>query len=103
VTFCRDERKWPSETLELKHNFGAMIGDGRGSFAELVSDELRRENIDIFVSAGAISMSRFDFVQADLDQPEGEARFHRVNVCPSPGVELYPIRCHCTQRDFRPR
>ena len=100
MTFCRDERKWPYEALELKHNFGAMIGDGGGSFAELVSNKLRRENIDIFISAGAISMSRFDSVQAGPDQPEGEARFHRVNVCPSPGVELYSIRCRCMQRDF---
>ena len=90
--------KWPSETLEFKHNFGAMIGDDGGSFAELVSNQLRRENIDILISTGAISMSRFDFVQAGLDQLEDEARFYRVNACPRLGVEPYSIRCRCTQR-----
>jgi molybdopterin biosynthesis enzyme len=79
-------RKRPSETLELKHNFGAMIGDDGSSFAELATNKLRRENIDILISTCAVSMGRFDLVQAGLDQLGDEARFHRVNVRPGSGT-----------------
>src|SRR5207237_1438580 len=68
--------------LGVEAQFWGVIGDECGSFVDLVSNRLRGEDVDVVISTGAVSMGRFDFVEAGLDQLGGEARFHRVNVRP---------------------
>jgi molybdopterin molybdotransferase len=57
--------------LGVEAQFWGVIGDECGSFVDLVSNKLRREDVDVVISTGAVSMGRFDFVEAGLDQLGG--------------------------------
>jgi molybdopterin biosynthesis enzyme len=58
-------------SLGVEAQFWGVVGDDCSSFVERVSDNLRRENVDVIISTGAVSMGRFDFVEAGLDQLGG--------------------------------
>lgn len=76
-------------SLGASVRFWGVVGDDREQFAKIVSDRLRCEEVDVLISTGAVSMGRFDFVEAALAELGGSARFHRAS---------HTLWCHPTRQ-----
>jgi molybdopterin molybdotransferase len=72
------------QSLRASVRFWGIVGDDGDQFAEVLSARLGREREREWTSssAQAVSMGRFDFVEAGVARLGGETGFHRVSVRP---------------------
>lgn len=64
--------------------FWGVVGDDRDQFAEVQSARLRQGKVDVVMSTGAVSMGRFDFVEAGVARCQRAPRpSDTLRSCPS--------------------
>jgi molybdopterin molybdotransferase len=70
------------EAFACEVDFLGILEDNPTTAADTISDHIKREQYDVVITTGAVSMGRYDFIPKALEMLDASIVFHKVAMKP---------------------